>query len=98
MTMDGITRDRDTTSVDATVIADALGLSPVQVLEQLRSRRIAAIFERGIDEDEDLCRLTFFHGNRRVRLTVDKQGAVVERSTDRLRPRRVLASSLHKVD
>jgi hypothetical protein len=97
MKMDGIAWDRDTSSVDATVLANALDLSPLQVLEELRSHRITAIFERGIDEDEGRCRLTFFHRNRRVRLIVDEQGAVVERSTDRLRARPVLTSSLNNL-
>jgi uncharacterized protein (UPF0276 family) len=98
MTMTGTTLHPDTTSIDAQIVADALGLSPAQVLEHLRSHRITGIFERGIDEDEGRYRLTFFHGQRRVRLVVDAHGAIVERSTERLRRRRGARSSLIKQD
>lgn len=81
---------RGTVSLDAAVIARDLGLEPQQVLEQLRTGRLAARCEQGIGEDAGRFRLTFLHENRRLWLIVDRAGRILERSTVRQRIRRAV--------
>jgi hypothetical protein len=66
--------------VDATIIAEGLGIEPSLVHERMREGKITSLCERGIDEDNGLYRLTFFSENRRFRLVVDERGNVVKRS------------------
>jgi len=66
--------------VDATIVAEGLGIDPLLVQERMREGRITSLCERGIDEDHGRYRLTFFSENRRFRLVVDESGNVVQRS------------------
>jgi Family of unknown function (DUF6522) len=66
--------------VDATIIAEGLGIDPSLVQERMREGKITSLCERGIDEDNGRYRLTFFSENRRFRLIVDERGNVVQRS------------------
>ena len=67
--------------VDAALLGPLLGLEPTEVPALLRNRTITSFCERGTDADEGRYRLTFFHGNRRVRLIVDAAGLILRRST-----------------
>ena len=66
--------------VDATIVAEGLGIEPSLVQERMRDGKITSLCERGIDEDNGRYRLTFFSENRRFRLVVDERGNVVQRS------------------
>ena len=74
-------------SLDASLIAHDLDLSPAQVLERLRDGRLTARCEQGIGEDAGRFRLSFFHDSRRLRLLIDQAGEILERSTVQLRRR-----------
>lgn len=65
--------------VDAAVVASGFGLEPAIIPALLRSGDITARCERGLDEDAGRHRLTFFFGNRRLRLVLDGQGHVITR-------------------
>ena len=67
--------------IDATLVAADLGISPTLILARIREGRITSRCERGLGEDAGRFRLTFFHGNRSVRLVVDDAGSVLERSS-----------------
>lgn len=67
--------------VDATIVAEGLGIDPSRVQELMREGKITSLCERGIDEDHGRYRLTFFLENRRFRLLVDETGNVVQRSS-----------------
>ncbi len=73
--------ENDAIEVDAALIADGLGIAPEQVQAAMREGRITSICERGIDEDAGTFRLTFFAGERRLRLTVSATGEALRRST-----------------
>lgn len=79
-------------NIEASLIATDLGLPAAQVLESMRSGRLTATCERGVEGDAGKFRLTFFHGNRRLRLVIDESGRILERSAARLH-RRVPAAS-----
>jgi uncharacterized protein DUF6522 len=66
--------------VDATIIAEGLGIEPSLVQERMREGTITGLCERGAEEDSGQYRLTFFSENRRFRLVVDERGNVVRRS------------------
>lgn len=66
--------------VDATIVAEGLGIDPALVQERMRQGKITTLYERGIDEDEGRHRLTFFSESRRLRLLVDEKGNVLQRS------------------
>ena len=67
-------------SIDAALVAEDLGLTPAHVLTSIREGRLTSRCERGVGEDARRFRLTFFHGRRCVRLVVDEQGTVLDRS------------------
>lgn len=74
-------------SVDAAVLAEALDVAPAELLRRIRTRQISAIHEHGVGEDAGRERLIFYHGNRRVRLLIDAQGAILERVVERVHQR-----------
>ena len=72
--------------LDAALIAADLGLDCPGVLEAMRVGQLTAVCERGVDEDAGRHRVTFYHGNTRLRLIVDASGQVVQRAVTRVRP------------
>ena len=63
--------------VDGALVAQGLGLD-VQAFRQLMDeRKIAVLCERGTGQDEGLHRASFYHGTRRVRMVLDRDGALV---------------------
>lgn len=66
--------------IEATLIAADFGLDAPGVLAAMRTGRMTSIWERGEEEDAGRYRVTFFHENRQLRLTVDANGQVLERS------------------
>ena len=81
MTADAVDLGSGAPVVDAAVVARELGIDEETLRELLRSRQITSLCEAGIDNDAGRYRLTFFHGNRRLRLVVDADGRVVQRSS-----------------
>lgn len=76
-------------SIEASLIASDLELDPAGVLEAMRSGRLTSRWERGEDGDSGRYRVTFFHENRQLRLIVDANGNVLERSLmEARRPRK----------
>lgn len=67
--------------IDATIVADGLGITPPNLLESMRQGKITSLSERGIGADSGRHRLTFFSEHRRFRLVVNESGAVIQRST-----------------
>ncbi len=66
--------------IDAGLLGELLGLPASRVPELMRDGEITSVCERGVDDDEGKFRLTFFYGNRRVRLNTEGIGRVVRRS------------------
>lgn len=66
--------------VDAALVAAGLGLETRRFRELMDSGRIASLCERGTGEDAGRYRLTFYHGERRVRLVTDSSGNVLHTS------------------
>ncbi len=67
-------------SVDASLIGQALGIEPSAVQARMREGKITGLCEQGIDQDAGRYRLSFFDGSRRLRLIVDSEGRVLQRS------------------
>ena len=67
--------------VEASVIAEGLGLALPQFREQMQAGKITSLSERGTDADLGRHRLTFFSEHRRFRLVVDDSGTIIQRST-----------------
>lgn len=74
--------------VDARLIGAAFDLEAATVPERLRAGEITSRSETGVDEDAGRWRLTFYHGGRALRLTVDASGSVLSRSTFAAHPPR----------
>ena len=72
--------EADGITVDASLIAEGLELTPAAVQAGMRDGKITSRCERGIDDDAGRYRLTFFHGSRRLRLVVDEAGNIIQRS------------------
>lgn len=79
--MSGITVTAQGFEVDADLIAAAFGLDPAQLQEKMRAGDVTSLCEKGEDDDAGRFRLTFMHGGRALRLTVDAQGRVLSRAT-----------------
>jgi hypothetical protein len=76
-----VTFDGDDIEVDATIIADGMGVRAQDVLERLRSGAITTRCEKGVGEDEGRFRLTFLSRSRRLQLIVDMAGKILQRSS-----------------
>jgi hypothetical protein len=66
--------------VDAALIGELLRLAPSQVKDLMRSGQITSACERGLDEHAGEFRLTFFHGNRRARVSTNLEGRILRKS------------------
>lgn len=66
--------------VDASVVAEGLGIALPLLRQQMQSGQITSLSERGTDADLGRHRLTFFSKHRRFRLVVDDSGAIIQRS------------------
>ena len=66
--------------IDASVVAHGLGLEPSVVQTLMREGKITSLCERGVDEDAECYRLTFFYMGRRLRIIVDETGNIIQRS------------------
>jgi hypothetical protein len=73
-------REGDRFVIAAGDLAQALGLSEAAVRAGLRDGTITSRTEMGMEGDAGRWRLTFFHGGRALRFTVDAEG-VVQRQT-----------------
>jgi Family of unknown function (DUF6522) len=67
-------------AIDAADLGELLDLPIEAVRGLMRGGRITSRFERGEGMDEGRFRVTFYHGGRRVRLTLDGDGTVLQRS------------------
>ncbi|RVV96717.1 hypothetical protein EKE94_17750 [Mesobaculum littorinae] len=85
--MTTISRTEDGFVVDAGVIAEAFGITPDQVRDEMRGGGIATRSETGEGADAGRWRMTFFRGDRAFRLVVDAAGAVLSRSSFPIAPR-----------
>ena len=74
--------DGEAFSVDASLIAESLGVGAPLVQALMREGLITSRCERGVDQDAGRYRLTFFHDDRSVRLVIDESGEIVEREID----------------
>lgn len=72
--------EADGVTVDVSLIAEGLELTPAAVQAGMREGKITSRCERGVDDDAGRYRLTFFYGSRRLRLVVDETGAIIQRS------------------
>lgn len=79
--MTGVTPTEDGFVVDAQILGDGFGLDPARVPELMRAGAITSRSEIGQDTDEGRFRLTFFHGGKGLRLTIDSQGEILGRSS-----------------
>lgn len=66
--------------VDASLIAEGLGIALPLLRKQMQAGEITSLSERGIDADGGRHRLTFFSEHRRFRLVVDESGTIIQRS------------------
>lgn len=67
--------------IDATIVADGLGIAPQLLLDHMRAGEITGLSEEGIDSEKGRYRLTFFSKHRRFRVIVDESGGIIQRST-----------------
>ena len=67
--------------VDASVVAEGLGLALADLKAGMRAGKITTLAERGTDADFGRHRLTFFSEHRRLRLVIDERGTILQRST-----------------
>ena len=66
--------------IDASIVAEGLGIALPRLREGMRAGTITSVSERGVDADQGRHRLTFFSEHRRFRVVVDASGAIVQRS------------------
>jgi hypothetical protein len=66
--------------VEASLIAEGLGLELPQFRKQMQAGKITSRSERGTEADLGRHRLTFFSEHRRFRLIVDDSGTILQRS------------------
>ena len=67
--------------VDASLIGEGLAVEVAQVPALMRAGHITSRCEHGLDEDAGRYRLSFFHQRRCLRLVVDSDGKIIQRTT-----------------
>jgi hypothetical protein len=65
--------------VEAPIIAAGLEVDPDRVLFLMRTGEITSISEQGAGKDAGFHRLTFYYGNRRLRLIINERGQIIRR-------------------
>jgi len=76
-----IERSENDFIVDIELIGELLRLPATRVPMLMREGSITSVCERGVDNHEGEFRLTFFHRNRRARLSTDRTGRILRRSS-----------------
>ena len=66
--------------VDASIVAQGLGITPDLLRDEMREGKVTSRLERGVADDEGRHRLTFFADNKSLSLIVDDAGRVVKSS------------------
>ena len=66
--------------IDASIVAEGLGIARPRLKEGMRTGTITSLRESGVDADQGRHRLTFFSEHRRFRVVVDASGEIVQRS------------------
>ena len=66
--------------IDASIVAEGLGIALPRLKEGMRAGTSTSLSERGVDADIGRHRLTFFSEHRRFRVVVDASGAIIQRS------------------
>ena len=70
----------DGVQIDASIVAEGLGIALPRLKEGMRAGTITSLSERGVDADIGRHRLTFFSEHRRFRVVVDASGTIIQRS------------------
>ena len=73
--------DNGAVQIDASVIAEGLGMALPLLRKEMQAGKITSRSERGVEADSGRYRLTFFSEHRRFRMVVDEGGAILQRST-----------------
>lgn len=79
--MTPVERNADDFVIDASLLADAFGLSLEETRARMRAGTITSRCEAGVGEDAGRWRLTFHHGGRACRFIVDAGGHILTRAT-----------------
>lgn len=79
--MSGVEWNGEEFIVDVQLLSTAFDLPAGEVRTRMRDGHITSLCEAGQGEDEGRWRLTFRHEDRAFRLTVDRQGAILGKST-----------------
>jgi hypothetical protein len=78
--MKGIEFADGAVEIDASIVAEGLGIALPRLKEGMRKGTITSLRESGVDADQGRHRLTFFSEHRRFRVVVDEQGTIIQRS------------------
>ena len=78
--MTGVERDGDGFVVDATILSVAFGRPATEIKASMQDGSITPRCEAGSGADAGRWRLTFYHGGRALRLTVNADGEVLKRA------------------
>lgn len=78
--MTRVERDGDSFVVDAAILATAFGRPATEIRASMQDGRITSRCETGSDADAGRWRLTFYHGGRALRLTVNAEGEILKRA------------------
>jgi hypothetical protein len=79
--MNSLIFEEGAVQIDASIVADGLGIALPLLREGMRAGKITSLSEQGIDADKGRHRLTFFSENRRFQIVVDESGSSIQRST-----------------
>ena len=79
--MTTVTIAGSTLEVDAATVAAGLRMNPLALRSAMHDGTVTSLSETGEGEDAGRFRITFFSATRRMRLTVDATGTVLQHST-----------------
>jgi hypothetical protein len=76
----GIGVEADGVVIDGALLASLLGVPASDLQALMREGRITSKCEEGAAEHHGQLRLTFFHGNRRACVSIDRSGRILTQS------------------
>lgn len=85
--------EADGVVIDGALLAMLLGVPTPDLQALMREGRITSTCEEGVAEHHGQLRLTFFHGNRRACISIDRSGRILTQSIIDFGSQSSLASS-----
>ena len=64
--------------IEAGIVAAGLGIDTGRLQALMRAGKVSVLCERGVGEDQGCHRVTYYQGDRRFRMLIDRSGRIFQ--------------------